>query len=852
MVRRLTPTLACAVAVLAGGCTLSLSGIGGPDAAGDRDAEPPPDAGDAGVPRPDAGPNACPHRGRAEVVAELGAADWASGNLDGVVEESGSLGLPGQTYFFGAAMVGYEGTHVNDVDPRTTDLDGVPRSLTALLPGLERGWGSGEGVGLGVGIDFWSARAVGQMFLTVGSHTFEVDGDDRVVFELGLPVGVQRVSDDFASGPATLAVMVPTTGWYDYAVAMEESVGDAYFYVRIDDGMGGFRSFAPSELRVDMANVEGRQMFGWNEERPDDTPNGLRIDAERTSADWRRSYPPSLGINSSSTWSARWVGTFQITPGIGTLGLDSERRHFVFVDGVFRESGSMDQLPLELGAGPHELIVELQENNGDDGRIEVTWEDTVFEPADMRAHGRTGGTLFSRGAANDVDVMPMMSGTQTVDLRGPNSLGTFAEVSAILDGVHEPSQVSLSWSHGVAGTQDVTLEGRGRRIPDTDAFEVRAVFDPVADPSGNWTLTVTNDGSSQVTIDDAGVIGHYAADRDAYPVEGTWTSAPIMLGESTAIDRVEVDGYVPSADRVRAFVRVADRVEDLAAAPLTEASPDGYFPSAPEGSVAQVSLGLSSDRITTPRIWGARLHGRTCLECDAPEGERCGPWQRDGIEALYPFEEMRSGLWPDLSGALTPANLALEREAEQRALTHSARWNGDAVARSEGTSADRIATAVAASGEVTLEAWVIPGSTQPVQGSDAVIASYSVDPMDRLLTLSLRANAAIAGALTTSNGPVEVTSAEGAFRRGALVHLVLTRESASGEAVLYVDGAEIAREPATGDLSPWVAGYALHAGNQAGGGSHFLGELHLLVVYSRALDATEVAEHYAVGPEGGL
>ena len=77
-------------------------------------------------------------------------------------------------------------------------------------------------------------------------------------------------------------------------------------------------------------------------------------------------------------------------------------------------------------------------------------------------------------------------------------------------------------------------------------------------------------------------------------------------------------------------------------------------------------------------------------------------------------------------------------------------------------------------------------------------------------------------------------------------HVVYTR-SLGGEARFYVNGAEAAAANIGGNLSTWDATMRLGLGNELSGERPWLGVYHRVAVYDRALDASEIADHFAAG-----
>ena len=71
----------------------------------------------------------------------------------------------------------------------------------------------------------------------------------------------------------------------------------------------------------------------------------------------------------------------------------------------------------------------------------------------------------------------------------------------------------------------------------------------------------------------------------------------------------------------------------------------------------------------------------------------------------------------------------------------------------------------------------------------------------------------------------------------------------SGERAIWVDAARVATTLTPGgDFSTWTNTYKVAVADEHTGGRGWLGELHLLAVYSRALTDAEIAQNFAAGP----
>jgi exo-beta-1,3-glucanase (GH17 family) len=66
--------------------------------------------------------------------------------------------------------------------------------------------------------------------------------------------------------------------------------------------------------------------------------------------------------------------------------------------------------------------------------------------------------------------------------------------------------------------------------------------------------------------------------------------------------------------------------------------------------------------------------------------------------------------------------------------------------------------------------------------------------------------------------------------------------------VLYIDGVEDQTFMRIGGLAQWDDTYRIIVANEATNDRTWLGELHLIAVYDRALDAGEVEQNFMAGP----
>lgn len=347
----------------------------------------------------------------------------------------------------------------------------------------------------------------------------------------------------------------------------------------------------------------------------------------------------------------------------------------------------------------------------------------------------------------------------------------------------------------------------------------------------------------------------------------------LSLAEEKGPPGVRVDGgtvYVETVPSDRGF-HVSTRhgrVVDLGTRFGVETGPAGTTVSVLEGMVKAsteaggVALG-SGNQVALAGRFEPPGPVRRAEDLVARFGWALGRVNR-GLVALYLFKEGRGARIRDASGVGAPLDLVVQDPAGTRWLPGSLSVTSPTVVRSI-LPAAKIARACKSSGEISVEAWI--GPANETQGGPARIVSLSADEHNRNFTVgqgryggsSTRCIARIRTTATDDNGTPEFATPEGALTP-RLTHVVCTR-SASGAARLYIDGADRASislsaegqlagwEGAVGgDLSNWDESYSLILANEATGERPWLGEIHLVAVYSRALPRTEVARNFHAGP----
>jgi regulation of enolase protein 1 (concanavalin A-like superfamily) len=218
-----------------------------------------------------------------------------------------------------------------------------------------------------------------------------------------------------------------------------------------------------------------------------------------------------------------------------------------------------------------------------------------------------------------------------------------------------------------------------------------------------------------------------------------------------------------------------------------------------------------------------------------------------GLQALYTFEEGAGTTVTDFSGVGAPLNLTIGSPGAVTWIPGALSINSSALINSGGP-ATKIISAAQTANALTVEAWVKPANT--TQSGPARIVSLSPDLFNRDMTLGQSGNSYDMRLRTTGssdNGVPSIITPAGTATTD-LTHVVYTWDTA-GTARFYVNGVEAITAPAGGNLSNWNPAYALNLANEATGDRPWLGELHLVAIYNRALSAAEVGHHFTVGSD---
>ncbi len=367
----------------------------------------------------------------------------------------------------------------------------------------------------------------------------------------------------------------------------------------------------------------------------------------------------------------------------------------------------------------------------------------------------------------------------------------------------------------------------------------------------------------------ARVIGGQTAHEDAglseltdYAYQVSAVNGAGVAGARTSVVRVKTaaDRTPPSVRSVEAIVDPR-RIRVRFSEPVDKRSAEELANYALSGGISIARAVLESDGVTvclttTPLSAGVTyeltvgaVKDRAAAGNVIAEGSRMSftlaRRTRDGLVALYDFEEGPDTIVRDVSQVGDPLELTLARPGAIRWVPGGVVLTGKTMIASPGPAA-KITKACVDSREMTLEVWLEPANT--TQGGPARIVTLSRDASSRNFTLgqcATKYDVRFRTTRTTHNGSPSLQTTEGAASTG-LTHVVYTHD-ASGRRRLYVNGTERAAGTIGGDLSNWDGSFKLALGDEVSGGRPWMGKLYLIAVYRRALGPEEVRTHFRIG-----
>lgn len=223
----------------------------------------------------------------------------------------------------------------------------------------------------------------------------------------------------------------------------------------------------------------------------------------------------------------------------------------------------------------------------------------------------------------------------------------------------------------------------------------------------------------------------------------------------------------------------------------------------------------------------------------------------DGLQALYRFDQRSGNKIYDVSGEGVPLDLVITDVTKTQWTKLGLTILQPTLVASTGP-AEKINNACRESNEVTLEVWCTPANK--TQDGPARILSLSQNVHSRNLTLGqgLWGNQPrdlfdirLRTTERSANGMPSFSTAAGTAKT-EMTHIIFTRKN-NGLVRIHLNGTIVAESNIPGTLSTWNPRFPLLVGNETTGEYPWLGQLHLVAIYDRALSSAEVKGNYRAG-----
>ncbi|UTF58998.1 LamG domain-containing protein [Gilvimarinus sp. DA14] len=217
------------------------------------------------------------------------------------------------------------------------------------------------------------------------------------------------------------------------------------------------------------------------------------------------------------------------------------------------------------------------------------------------------------------------------------------------------------------------------------------------------------------------------------------------------------------------------------------------------------------------------------------------------VIAKYEFKAGEGSIAYDTSGVEPAADLTISGDVDWMSSWGLRIIDGKAQAST--ATSRKLFDLITATGEYTIEAWVIPDN---VTQEEARIVSYSGSTQVRNFTLGqtlYNYDFFHRSSTTDGNGMPALSTADADERlQASLQHAVITFDPVNGRRI-YVNGEYTGDvdETEPGNLNEWDSSYALVVGNEVSSDRLWKGSLRFLAIHNRALPPEAIAANYEVG-----
>lgn len=219
----------------------------------------------------------------------------------------------------------------------------------------------------------------------------------------------------------------------------------------------------------------------------------------------------------------------------------------------------------------------------------------------------------------------------------------------------------------------------------------------------------------------------------------------------------------------------------------------------------------------------------------------------NNLIALYEFKSGQGTTAFDTSGVDPAADLTMSGD-----VTWVGGWGiniRSGKAQASTTASRKFQQLITATGEYSIEAWVVPGN---VTQEDARILSYSGSTTARNFTMGQTLyNYDFFGRSSTTgaNGTPQLSTADADERlQASLQHVVMTYDPVNGRRI-YVNGEFTGDVDGAGGgtLGDWDNSYAFVLGNEVSNNRQWQGVLRLVAIHNRAMTLEQIQQNFQAG-----
>ena len=220
----------------------------------------------------------------------------------------------------------------------------------------------------------------------------------------------------------------------------------------------------------------------------------------------------------------------------------------------------------------------------------------------------------------------------------------------------------------------------------------------------------------------------------------------------------------------------------------------------------------------------------------------------EGLQILYDFAETKGNVVRDQSGTGDAYDLQITDVKAVKRSGGALQILKPTIISSKNAPTALI-EAVRTSGEITIEAWMEPKDTK--QAGPARLVTLSKNSNERNFTLGQdgdKLDARLRTTKTSTNG-IPSLAAPSKSLTTKLTHVVCTRQQ-DGTARIYQNGKQVVQKKVAGNFSNWDKSLKLALVDEHSKGRPWLGTLHLVAIYDRALSSKEVNQNFDAGAAG--